>query len=41
MDNYDAIYWRGMDITRQNVDEMLGILRDDDGDGTGKIISVP
>lgn len=41
MENYDDIYWRGMDITRQNVDEMLGILRDDDGDGSGKIISIP
>ena len=29
MQNYDEIFWGGMDITRNEVDEMLGILRDD------------
>lgn len=35
MDNYEEIFWSGMDITRQEVDDMLGILRDDGASGSG------
>lgn len=35
MENYDEIFWSGMDITRQEVDDMLGILRDDGEGGSG------
>ena len=41
MDNYDYIFWSAMDITKQDVDDMLGIVRDDGEGGSGKILSAP
>lgn len=41
MENYDRIFWAGMDVTRDEVDDMIGILRDNGEGGTGKILSMP
>ena len=38
MDNYEEIFWAGMDITRIEVDEMLGIVRDE---VDGHIMTLP
>ena len=41
MENYDKIFWAGMDITRNEIDDILGILRDNCEGGSGQIINLP
>ena len=41
MENYEQVFWDGMDLSRQEFDDMIGIFRDNGETGSGQIISTP